>query len=45
MSYKVKEKDNEVSFKYIPKKNKKQNFEKKVKKENPFKILKNLNLN
>ena len=45
MSYKVLEKDNEILFKYIPKKNKKQNFEKKIKKENPFRILKNLNLN
>ncbi len=45
MNYTVKEKDNEVLFNYNPKKNKKQNFEKKTKKENPFNILKNLNFN
>ncbi len=44
MSYKIIEKDNEVFFKYIPKKNfKKSN--KKVIKESPFNILKNLNFN
>ena len=44
MNYKVIEKDNEVFFKYDPKKNIKKE-EKKIMKENPFKILKNLNLN
>ncbi len=44
MNYKVIEKDNEVFFKYDPKKNIKKEG-KKIIKENPFKILKNLNLN
>ena len=44
MSYKIIEKDNEVFFKYIPKKNfKKSN--KKIVKESPFNVLKNLNFN
>ena len=44
MSYKIIEKDNEVFFKYIPKKNfKKPN--KKIIKESPFGVLKNLNFN
>ena len=44
MSYKILEKNNEVFFKYIPKKRIKfQNKENN--KENPFGILKNLNLN
>ena len=44
MSYKILEKNNEVFFKYIPKKRVKfQNKENA--KENPFGILKNLNLN
>ena len=44
MGYKVSEKENEIFFKYIPVKNYKKNFEKKNVKENPFKVLKNLNL-
>jgi len=44
MSYKIVEKENEVFFKYVPKK-KIKNEIKKNKKENPFGILKNLNLN
>jgi len=44
MSYKIIEKENEVFFKYIPKKKIKDEI-KKNKKENPFRILKNLNLN
>tara|TARA_B100001057_G_scaffold413735_1_gene430433 strand:- start:462 stop:2936 length:2475 start_codon:yes stop_codon:yes gene_type:complete len=44
MSYEISEKIDEIFLKYSPKKNKKKNFEKKVKKENPFGILKNLNL-
>ena len=44
MSYKIIEKENEVFFKYVPKK-KIKNEIKKNKKENPFGILKNLNLN
>jgi len=44
MSYKIIEKNNEVFFKYNPKKNfKKSN--KKVVKESPFGVLKNLNFN
>ena len=45
MNYKVTEKNNEVYFKYIPKKMKNKNFEKSNKKESPFGVLKNLNLN
>ena len=44
MSYKIIEKENEVFFKYMPKKKIKIEV-KKSKKENPFGILKNLNLN
>ena len=44
MGYKVSEKENEIFFKYIPVKNYKKTFEKKNVKENPFKVLKNLNL-
>ena len=44
MNYKIINKENETFFKYIPKKNfKKQS--KKIQKENPFGILKNLNFN
>ena len=44
MGYKISEKENELFFKYIPKKNfKKDN--KKITKESPFGILKNLNFN
>jgi ATP-dependent RNA helicase SUPV3L1/SUV3 len=44
MNYKILEKNNDIYFKYHPKKSfKKEN--KKILKENPFGILKNLNLN
>ena len=45
MGYQIFEKGNEVFFKYIPKKRNKKNFNKKIIKESPFGILKNLNLN
>ena len=45
MNYKIIEKNNDIFFKYYPKKDKKRNLIKKEQKENPFKILKNLNLN
>ncbi len=45
MSYKIFEKDNETYFKYSPNKKFKKVPNKKVSKENPFQILKNLNLN
>ena len=45
MNYKVIEKNNEVFFKYIPKRNKNKNYEKKPNKESPFGVLKKLNLN
>ncbi len=44
MNYKIKEKDNDIFFKYAPKKSIKKE-DKKIVKENPFKILKSLNLN
>ena len=44
MSYKILEKDNEVFFKYNPKKRIKLQNKENVK-ENPFGVLKNLNLN
>jgi len=45
MNYKVIEKNEDVFFKYVPKKKFKKTFTKKTNKENPFGILKNLNLN
>ena len=45
MNYKIIEKNNDIFFRYFPKKDKKRNLIKKEQKENPFKILKNLNLN
>ena len=45
MNYKVIEKDNELFFKYMPNKKIKKTFDNKRLKENPFGILKNLNLN
>ena len=45
MNYKVKEKNEEIFFKYIPKKIDKRKFNKETSKENPFEVLKNLNLN
>ena len=44
MNYKIIEKENEVFLRYFPKKDKKKNLIKKEQKENPFKVLKNLNL-
>ena len=45
MSYKIYEKNEELYFRYIPQKNFKKTDRKKTIKENPFKVLKNLNLN
>ena len=45
MNYKVTKKNDDIFFKYSPKKNFKKSFDNKIKKENPFKVLKNLNLN
>ena len=45
MNYKIFEKENETFFKYSPNKKFKKITTKKVSNENPFKILKNLNLN
>ncbi len=44
MNYKVIIKDEDIFFRYFPKKRNKKIFKKKDKAENPFKILKNLNL-
>ncbi|WP_440907353.1 helicase-related protein [Candidatus Pelagibacter sp.] len=45
MNYKIFEKENEIFFKYSPTKKFKKIARKKISNENPFKILKNLNLN
>ena len=45
MNYKVTEKNEDLFFKYAPKKKFKRSLNKKTDKENPFEILKNLNLN
>ncbi|MBD1141452.1 helicase, partial [Pelagibacterales bacterium SAG-MED39] len=45
MGYKITEKNNEVFFRYRPQKSNKKIFNKKISKESPFGILKNLNLN
>ena len=45
MNYKIIEKNNEVFFKYLPKKSYKKNINKKNIKESPFGILKNLQIN
>ena len=45
MGYKITEKNNDIFFKYSPKKNIKKNFNNKSEKESPFKVLKNLNFN
>ena len=45
MNYKIIKKKDDIYFKYLPMKNTKKNFNNKIKKENPFSILKNLNLN
>ena len=44
MSYKVLERNNEIYFKYIPKKKSKSQKKENIK-ENPFGVLKHLNLN
>ncbi len=44
MGYKITEKENEIFFKYNPIKSFKKNLPKNTLSENPFKILKNLNL-
>ena len=44
-AYKVFEKNSDLFFKYIPPKKNKKTFLKKPNKENPFMVLKNLNLN
>ena len=44
MNYKIFEKENETYFKYSPIKKIKKVSSKKISKENPFRILKNLNL-
>ena len=44
MGYKITEKENEIFFKYNPIKSLKKNLPKNTLNENPFKILKNLNL-
>ena len=45
MNYKIIDKNDEIYLQYLPIKNKSKNFNKKVTKESPFGILKNLNLN
>ena len=45
MNYKIIEKNKDIYFKYSPKKIIKKDFKKKSSLNNPFKILKNLNLN
>ena len=44
MNYKIFEKNDETFFKYNPNKKFKKISQKKISNENPFKILKNLNL-
>ena len=43
MNYKIIEKNNELFFKYMPKRTNKLKIDKKTAKENPFTVLKNLN--
>ena len=45
MNYKIFDKENETFFKYSPAKKYKKSTTKKISNENPFRILKNLNLN
>jgi len=45
MNYKIIEKKEDLYFKYKPQKKFKKSIDKKIDKENPFKVLKNLNLN
>jgi ATP-dependent RNA helicase SUPV3L1/SUV3 len=44
MNYKVTEKSEDIFFKYVPQKKSKKYVNKKTNKENPFDVLKNLNL-
>ena len=44
MGYRIIEKKDEVFFKYFPSRNNKKIFNRKTSKENPFGVLKNLNL-
>ena len=44
MDYKVMEKNEDIFFRYMPQKKLKKSFNKKTNKENPFDVLKNLNL-
>ena len=44
MNYKIIEKNEDIFFKYNPKRKLKKNLNKKINKENPFGVLKNLNL-
>ena len=45
MNYKITEKNEDIFFKYTPQKKFKRTFDKKTKKESPFQVLKNLDLN
>tara|TARA_Y100000992_G_scaffold182165_1_gene123010 strand:- start:1587 stop:4067 length:2481 start_codon:yes stop_codon:yes gene_type:complete len=45
MNYKIYEKDKETYFKYMPKKKITKKFTKNLVKDNPFKVLKNINFN
>jgi ATP-dependent RNA helicase SUPV3L1/SUV3 len=45
MNYKIFEKDKDIYFKYNPQKQIKKTFKKTISSNNPFKILKDLNLN
>ena len=45
MNYKIIEKNDEIFFKYVPKRNNKKILIKKITKESPFKILKKLSFN
>ncbi|MDC3040134.1 helicase-related protein [Candidatus Pelagibacter sp.] len=45
MNYKITEKNEDIFFRYLPKKKFKKTYDKKTKKESPFQVLKNLNLN
>ena len=44
MNYKIIEKNEDIFFKYNPQKKAKKTFNKKTNKENPFRVLKDLNL-
>ena len=45
MNQKILERNNDIYFRYSPQKKIKKNFKKTAPLNNPFKILKNLNLN